>query len=141
MNNGLGYTREGYRNPVPTTDLIIEYQMLKKKGIVLIERLNFPFGLAIPGGFAEWGISLEENAVNGKIKLKIIDSGSKQGIEGAKDAAVGLRDFKIDKIYTSPLIRNRETVRLILEKLGIKLEDYISICLKVLQSISSDLGL
>lgn len=59
---GLGYTREGYRNPVPTTDLIIEYVMNEKKGIILIERKNFPYGLALPGGFAEWGISLEENA-------------------------------------------------------------------------------
>ena len=50
---------------------------------------------------------------------------SQEGIEGAKDAAVGLRDFKIDKIYTSPLIRNRETVRLILEKLGIKNDSVI----------------
>ncbi|MBR9691775.1 NUDIX hydrolase [Candidatus Woesearchaeota archaeon] len=47
-----------YRNPIPTTDIIIEYQ----KGVVLIERKNPPYGLAIPGGFAEWGISLEDNA-------------------------------------------------------------------------------
>lgn len=59
---GLGFTREGYRNPVPTTDLIIEYVTRQKEGIILIERKNFPYGIAIPGGFAEWGISLEDNA-------------------------------------------------------------------------------
>ena len=59
----LGYSPEGYRNPVPTTDLIIEYSNGAKEGIILIERLHYPFGIAIPGGFAEWGISLEANAV------------------------------------------------------------------------------
>jgi len=47
-----------YRNPIPTTDIIIEYQ----NGIVLIERKNPPYGLAIPGGFAEFGLSLPDNA-------------------------------------------------------------------------------
>lgn len=48
-----------HRNPIPTTDIIIEYE----KGVVLIDRKNPPFGLAIPGGFAENGITLEDNAV------------------------------------------------------------------------------
>lgn len=56
-----GYRREGYRNPVPTTDAIIEYHDGSKAGIVLITRKNPPHGLAIQGGFAEWGISLEDN--------------------------------------------------------------------------------
>ncbi len=55
--------REGYRNPIPTTDIIIEYSSGGKEGIVLITRKNPPVGLAIPGGFAEIGISLEENAM------------------------------------------------------------------------------
>ncbi len=52
-----------YRNPIPTTDIIIEYKDGQKDGIVLITRKNPPYGLAIPGGFAEYGISFEENAV------------------------------------------------------------------------------
>jgi len=51
-----------YRNPVPTTDIIIEYDSGQKEGIVLITRKNKPYGLAIPGGFAEVGISLGANA-------------------------------------------------------------------------------
>lgn len=51
-----------FRNPYPTTDIIIEYDDGRKSGIVLIERKNPPYGRAIPGGFAEWGISLEDNA-------------------------------------------------------------------------------
>ncbi len=43
---------------------------------------------------------------------------SKQGIESAKEVAGKLAGFEIDKVYTSPLIRNKETVSLILENLG-----------------------
>jgi ADP-ribose pyrophosphatase YjhB (NUDIX family) len=52
-----------YRNPFPTVDVIIEYNDGKKSGIVLIERRNPPYGIAIPGGFAEYGLSLEENVI------------------------------------------------------------------------------
>ena len=48
-----------YKNPIPTVDIIIEY----KNGIVLIERKNFPFGWAIPGGFVDYGESLETAAI------------------------------------------------------------------------------
>jgi len=51
------------RNPYMTTDTIIEYNSGEKEGIILIYRKNPPHGLALPGGFAEWGISLEENAI------------------------------------------------------------------------------
>jgi 8-oxo-dGTP diphosphatase len=47
------------RNPYPTVDVIIE----NGGGIVLIERKNPPHGWAIPGGFVDWGESLEEAAV------------------------------------------------------------------------------
>jgi ADP-ribose pyrophosphatase YjhB (NUDIX family) len=48
-----------YRNPVPTVDIIIE---MKDGGVVLIERRNPPFGWAIPGGFVDYGESLEDAA-------------------------------------------------------------------------------
>jgi ADP-ribose pyrophosphatase YjhB (NUDIX family) len=51
---------EIYRNPVPTVDIIIE---IESKGIVLIRRKNPPNGWAIPGGFVDYGESLEEAAV------------------------------------------------------------------------------
>lgn len=41
------------------TDIIIEYQ----GGIVLIERKFPPYGLALPGGHWEYGLSFEENAI------------------------------------------------------------------------------
>lgn len=48
-----------YRNPVPTVDIIIEY----RGGIVLIKRKAPPYGWAIPGGFVDYGESLEQAAV------------------------------------------------------------------------------
>jgi len=51
---------EIYRNPIPTVDIIIE---LERGGIVLIKRKNPPYGWAIPGGFVDYGESLEEAAL------------------------------------------------------------------------------
>jgi 8-oxo-dGTP diphosphatase len=51
-----GYGTRKYRNPVPTVDIIIECQDL---GLVLIERANPPHGWALPGGFVDYGESLE----------------------------------------------------------------------------------
>lgn len=45
--------------PYVTVDIIIEYE----GGIVLIERSNPPYGWALPGGFLDYGESLEEAAV------------------------------------------------------------------------------
>ena len=50
---------EKYQNPFPTVDIIIE----TGKGIVLIRRKNPPYGWALPGGFVDYGESLEEAAV------------------------------------------------------------------------------
>lgn len=47
------------RNPVPTVDIIIEVE----GGIVLIERKNPPHGWAIPGGFVDYGETVEAAAV------------------------------------------------------------------------------
>lgn len=51
---------EVYQNPIPTVDIIIE---IESKGIVLIKRKNPPYGWAIPGGFVDYGESLEEAAI------------------------------------------------------------------------------
>ena len=48
-----------FRNPLPTVDIIIEVA----DGIVLIERRNPPYGWAIPGGFVDYGESVESCAV------------------------------------------------------------------------------
>jgi 8-oxo-dGTP diphosphatase len=47
------------RNPLLTVDIIIECQ----GGIVLIERKNPPHGWALPGGFVDYGESIESAAI------------------------------------------------------------------------------
>jgi len=54
-----GQEVEAYRNPFPTVDIIIEID----DKIVLIRRKNPPHGWALPGGFVDYGESLEEAAV------------------------------------------------------------------------------
>ena len=70
-------TESKYRNPFPTVDIIIEIENPQGKGIVLIERKNPPFGWAIPGGFVDYGESLEQAAIREaeeetSLKIKII---------------------------------------------------------------------
>jgi ADP-ribose pyrophosphatase YjhB (NUDIX family) len=73
---------ERYRNPFPTVDIIIQMPpksnesllrdggppdlsraKTEEGGIVLINRKNFPFGWALPGGFVDYGESLESAAI------------------------------------------------------------------------------
>ena len=49
---------EIWSNPVPTVDIIIRVG----ESVVLIERLNPPHGWALPGGFVDYGESLESAA-------------------------------------------------------------------------------
>lgn len=51
-------TKKTFRNPIPTVDIIIQMD----KGIILIKRKNPPFGWALPGGFVDYGESLEKAA-------------------------------------------------------------------------------
>ncbi|MDZ7956756.1 MAG: NUDIX hydrolase [Aulosira sp. DedQUE10] len=48
-----------YRNPAPTVDVIIELIDQSHLPIVLIERHNPPLGWALPGGFVDYGESVE----------------------------------------------------------------------------------
>lgn len=50
---------KSYRNPFPTVDVIIEVA----GGILLIERRNEPLGWALPGGFVDYGETLEDAAI------------------------------------------------------------------------------
>lgn len=47
-----------YKNPLVTVDIVIE----AGDGIVLVERANPPHGWALPGGFVDYGESLETAA-------------------------------------------------------------------------------
>jgi len=54
-----GKVVEKYRSPFPTVDIIIEVE----GGIVLVQRKNPPHGWALPGGFVDYGESLEMAAI------------------------------------------------------------------------------
>jgi len=75
-------TKKTYKNPIPTVDIIIEY----KEGIVLIERKNYPFGWAIPGGFVEYGESCEETAIR----------------EAKEETGLDIENLKQFKTYSAP---------------------------------------
>jgi 8-oxo-dGTP diphosphatase len=51
-----------YRNPAPTVDIIIELRDRPHRPIILIERRNPPLGWALPGGFVDYGESVEAAA-------------------------------------------------------------------------------
>ncbi len=71
-----------YRNPFPTVDIIIR----QGDSIVLIERKNEPRGWALPGGFVDYGESLETAATR--------EAQEETGLELA-----GLRQFRA---YSEP---------------------------------------
>jgi 8-oxo-dGTP diphosphatase len=56
VNNDMKQT---YKNPLVTVDIIIEID----DKIVLVERANPPYGWALPGGFVDYGESLESSAI------------------------------------------------------------------------------
>lgn len=55
-----------YRNPIPTVDAILEIN----GGIVLVKRKNPPYGWALPGGFVDYGETLEQ-AVRRELKEEV----------------------------------------------------------------------
>ena len=51
--------KQAFKNPLVTVDIIIEID----NKIILIQRLNPPYGWALPGGFVDYGESLESAAI------------------------------------------------------------------------------
>ncbi len=76
-----------YRNPFPTVDIIIELE----SGIVLIERRNEPFGWALPGGFVDYGESLESAAVR----------------EAREETSLEISNLRLLGCYSDPARDNR----------------------------------
>ncbi len=63
-----------HRNPVPTVDIIIEADRKDgRQGIILIKRRNPPYGWALPGGFVDYGETLEQAAVREAMEETSLD--------------------------------------------------------------------
>lgn len=73
---------KSYRNPFPTVDIIIQID----NQIVLIERRNPPLGWALPGGFVDYGESLETAALR----------------EAREETALELEDLRQFGAYSDP---------------------------------------
>jgi 8-oxo-dGTP diphosphatase len=82
-----GRAVKSYRNPLPTVDIIIELA----DGIVLIERKNEPLGWALPGGFVDYGESLENAARR----------------EALEETALSIGALKLLGCYSDPARDNR----------------------------------
>jgi ADP-ribose pyrophosphatase YjhB (NUDIX family) len=77
-----GHGIEQYRNPVPTVDVIIEYG----DGIVLIHRKNPPYGWALPGGFVDYGETVERAAAR----------------EAGEETGLSVRRLRMFHVYSDP---------------------------------------
>jgi len=89
-----------HRNPVPTVDIIIEIEREDgQQGIVLIKRKNPPYGWAIPGGFVDYGETLEEAAVREAKEETSLDIQLKRQMFTYSDPERDPRQHTISTIY------------------------------------------
>jgi len=72
-----------YQNPVPTVDIIIEFG---DQGIVLIKRKNYPHGWALPGGFVDYGETVEAAATR----------------EAKEETSLELESMRQFRVYSDP---------------------------------------
>jgi len=76
-------------------DIIIEI----RGGIILIERKNKPFGWALPGGFVDYGESLEQAAVREALEETGLKITLKQQFKTYSDPDRDARHHTISTVY------------------------------------------
>jgi 8-oxo-dGTP diphosphatase len=72
-----------YKNPVPTVDIIIA---LGGQGVLLVRRKNYPYGWALPGGFVDYGETVEESAVR----------------EAREETSLAIESLRQFRVYSDP---------------------------------------
>jgi 8-oxo-dGTP diphosphatase len=92
-----GQNVKQYRNPLPTVDVIIELP----EGIVLIERKNEPFGWAIPGGFVDYGETLEHAAKRESLEETSLSVTDLRLLGCYSDPARDTRSHNISTVYVA----------------------------------------
>lgn len=85
-----------YRNPLPTVDVIIE---TAPGEIVLILRKNPPHGWALPGGFVDYGESLEDAAIREAKEETGLDIKLGRQLHTYSDPARDARHHTITTVY------------------------------------------
>jgi ADP-ribose pyrophosphatase YjhB (NUDIX family) len=95
-----------YRNPIPTVDLIIEISANGKSGIILIERRNPPFGWALPGGFVDYGESLEQAAIREALEETSLNVHLLNQFHSYSDPARDPRQHTITTVYIASATGN-----------------------------------
>ena len=94
-----------YRNPVPTVDIIIlledEYGNVKPDEIVLIKRKNPPYGWALPGGFVDYGETLEQAAIREAKEETSLDVILLRQFHTYSDPARDPRQHTISTVYVA----------------------------------------
>ena len=87
-----------YKNPVPTVDVIIEKD---SACIVLIQRKNEPYGWALPGGFVDYGESLETAAVREALEETSLDVKLRCQLHTYSDPARDPRQHTISTVFVA----------------------------------------
>ncbi|HOM88845.1 MAG TPA: NUDIX hydrolase [Spirochaetota bacterium] len=94
-----------YRNPVPTVDIIIlledEHGTVKHDEIVLIKRKNPPYGWALPGGFVNYGETLEQAAIREAKEETSLDVILLRQFHTYSDPARDPRQHTISTVYVA----------------------------------------
>lgn len=86
-----------YRNPFPTVDIIIRI----RDKIVLIERRNPPLGWALPGGFVDYGESLEEAALREAKEETGLEIGNLDQFRAYSEPNRDPRQHNISMVFTA----------------------------------------
>jgi 8-oxo-dGTP diphosphatase len=91
-----------YMNPFPTVDVIIEVAGQEgEKGIVLILRKNEPKAWALPGGFVDYGETLEQAAVREAREETGLEVKSLKQFHAYSDPRRDPRQHNISTVFTA----------------------------------------
>jgi ADP-ribose pyrophosphatase YjhB (NUDIX family) len=91
-----------FLNPVPTVDIIIEVLAEGgKRGIVLIRRKNAPVAWALPGGFVDYGETLEQAAVREALEETGLQVGAVEQFHTYSDPRRDPRRHTISTVFTA----------------------------------------
>ncbi len=87
-----------YRNPFPTVDIVIRDDSAR---VVLIERRNEPTGWALPGGFVDYGETLETAAAREAREETGLELAELRQFHAYSDPARDPRQHNISMVFTA----------------------------------------